>query len=298
MLTLMVLGDLGDSRLRMLERLGSEARIVRSEGAEEADVALVWNINRAELDAALARAGRLRWIHSASVGVDSFLSPALRNHPAILTNARGIYSDSLAEFAVLAMLFFAKDVRRLERARSGRAWDPFDCELLKGKTLGVIGYGSIGQAAAERARGFGMRIVAVRRGSGELAAALAESDYVVLATPLTAETRGMIGAAELNAMKPNAVLINVGRGPVIDEPALVEALEGKRIRGAALDVFNTEPLPADHPFWRLDNVLISPHSADHVAGWLEASVELFLENFERFRRGEPLKNVVDKERGY
>jgi phosphoglycerate dehydrogenase-like enzyme len=127
---------------------------------------------------------------------------------------------------------------------------------------------------------------------------LRASDYVAAALPLTPATRGVIGAPELAVMKPSAVLINVGRGPAIDEAALIWALERRRIRGAALDVFEREPLPEGHAFYRLENVLLSPHCADHTAGWQEQSMELFLRNFDRFRKGEPLTNVVDKRQGY
>jgi len=124
------------------------------------------------------------------------------------------------------------------------------------------------------------------------------SDYVAVAAPLTKETRGLIGPAEFAAMKSAAVVINVGRGPVIDEGAMIQALSEKRIRGAALDVFDAEPLPAGHPFYSMENVLLSPHCADHTRGWLEPAMEIFLDNFERFRKGQPLRNVVDKKLGY
>ena len=127
---------------------------------------------------------------------------------------------------------------------------------------------------------------------------IARCDYLVVAAPLTPETKGMIGAAEFAAMKPGAVVINVGRGPVIDEGAMVRALEGKRIKGAALDVFDQEPLPAGHPFYTLENVLLSPHCADHTPDWMDNAMRFFVEQFERFRKGEPLKNVVDKRLGY
>jgi phosphoglycerate dehydrogenase-like enzyme len=127
---------------------------------------------------------------------------------------------------------------------------------------------------------------------------LALCDFVVAAAPATPETRGMIGAAQLAAMKPSAVVINIGRGPVIDEPALIAALESNRIRGAALDVFDVEPLPEGHPFYKLRNVLLSPHSADHTPGWRESAFQFFLDNFARFKKGEPLENVVDKHAGY
>jgi phosphoglycerate dehydrogenase-like enzyme len=132
----------------------------------------------------------------------------------------------------------------------------------------------------------------------ELRQMLAGCDYVLIATPLTAETRGMIGEAELKAMKPSAVIINVGRGPVIVESALIAALEQGRIKGAALDVYDTEPLPSGHAFYRLPNVLLSPHSADHVVGWFDLGMNKFIENFERFRDGQPLENLVDKRAGY
>jgi phosphoglycerate dehydrogenase-like enzyme len=127
---------------------------------------------------------------------------------------------------------------------------------------------------------------------------IAQCDYLVVTAPLTPETRGMIGAREFAAMKPGAVVINVGRGPVIDEPAMIEALAGKRILGAALDVFTTEPLPPGHPFFQFENLLLSPHSADHTPDWLERAMQFFLTQFERFAKGEPLRNVVDKHRGY
>jgi phosphoglycerate dehydrogenase-like enzyme len=199
------------------------------------------------------------------------------------------------------------------RSQEAGKWDPFDVEMLEGSVLGIVGYGDIGRAVAERARAFGVRIFALRRRpelckgdplierafpNEQLHEMLAASDHIAVALPLTPETRGLIGAPELAVMKPSAVLINVGRGPAIDEPALVRALEEKRIRGAALDVFDQEPLPEGHPFYRLENVLLSPHCADHTAGWLDRSMELFLENFVRFHNGEPLKNVVNKQLGY
>jgi len=211
------------------------------------------------------------------------------------------------------MLFFAKDLRRLVRNQQAGQWKQFDIELLRGQTLGIVGYGDIGRESARLARAFGMKVMAVRRraalsnqdpdlertyppeGSREM---LAISDYVLVTTPLTPETRGMIGAAELAVMKPSAVIINLGRGPVIEESALVAALASKRIRGAALDVFDEEPLPEGHPFYALENVLLSPHSADHTVGWADLAMHVFIENFGRFRAGQPLLNIVDKKAGY
>jgi phosphoglycerate dehydrogenase-like enzyme len=254
----------------------------------------------------------VRWVHSRWAGIEGLLFPALVESDATVTNGRGSFSDSLAEWAMAAVLFFAKDLRRMRRSQSEGRWDPFDPEWVKGRTLGIVGYGDIGHAAARRARAFDMKVIGLRRRPQPERDELADevwslerrlelmqrADYVLVATPLTPETKALVGAAEIAAMKPTGVLINVGRGPCLDEAALVGALEAGRIRGAALDVFEKEPLPEGHPLYRLDNVLLSPHCADHVPGWLEDAMQLFLENVARFRGGRPLLNVVDKRAGY
>jgi phosphoglycerate dehydrogenase-like enzyme len=265
------------------------------------------------LSAVIARAPGLRWVHARSAGLDGVLTPAVVAHPAALTSGRGVFAPALAEFVVAALLHFAKDVPRLQRARQAGLWEPYDMRSLGAFTVGIVGYGSIGREAAARLRPFGTRVLALRQ-RPELCAAdplvdealpparvreLAERcDAIVVAAPLTPQTRGLFGREAIAAMKPTAVLVNVGRGPVVDEAALVSALEGRRIAGAALDVFETEPLAPGHPFWRLPNLLLSPHCADHVPGWIEEATRLFLRNLERFRRGEPLANLVDKARGY
>jgi phosphoglycerate dehydrogenase-like enzyme len=261
----------------------------------------------------LPLAVRVQWIHSLWTGVEGILIADMLKHPAILTNGRGAFRWPLADWVAAAMLFFAFDLGRVIRQQEKRVWQPFISTSLEGRSLGIIGYGSIGRAAAVRARSFGMKIAAVRRrpellegdplvdhgyAPGEIKELMAVSDYLLLATPLTAQTRGLIGEAELAAMKPSAVLINAGRGPVIDEGALIRALESERIRGAALDVFEKEPLPVEHPFWQMPNVLVSPHTADRVEGFLAPAFECFFENLDRFLRGEPLLNVVDKLAGY
>ena len=212
-----------------------------------------------------------------------------------------------------AVLFFAKDFRRMLRSQAEGRWDPFDIVEVRGQTMGIVGYGDIGRAAAQRAHALGLKVLALRR-RPELSRndecvtkvyaweqkheMLPQCDYVVAAAPLTAETRGMIGEPEFALMKPDSVILNVGRGPVIDEKAMIQALERKQIKGAALDVFDVEPLPAGHAFYKLENVLLSPHCADHTSDWLEQAMAFFVQNFERFRKGEPLLNVVDKEQGY
>jgi phosphoglycerate dehydrogenase-like enzyme len=283
------------------------------EGRDRPDAILVCSSNRALLEPVWPLAEGVAWVHSRWAGIEKLLFPALVESGATLTNGRGSFAESLAEFVMAAVLFFAKDLRRMRRSQAQGRWDPFDPEWARGKTLGIVGYGEIGRAVAARARAFGMRVIGLRRRPQQSAgdplldevlpleqrlSLMQRADYVVVATPLTPETRGLIGEAEIRAMKPSALLMNVGRGPCVDEAALVRALEAERIRGAALDVFEQEPLPAGHAFYRLDNVLLSPHCADHVPGWLDDAMALFLENLERFRRGEPLLNVVDKRAGY
>ena len=256
----------------------------------------------------------LRWVHSKSAGLDTVLFPELIESPVPLTNGRGVFSQSLGEFVVGAVVYFAKDFRRMIRNQMAGRWEAFDVVEISGQTAGIVGYGDIGRAAATRLRGLGLRILAMRRQGPSLynvdplvdqvyspaarVEMIARCDYVIAAAPLTPDTRGLIGEAEFAAMKPTAVVVNVGRGPVIDEAAMVRALSERRIKGAALDVFDHEPLPEGHPFYRLENVLLSPHCADHTADWQEQAMRFFLEQYQRFRAGEPLRNVVNKKLGY
>ncbi len=303
----LVLANPTDPLLAMLEALPENTRIAAGDRAEafadaapEADVILNWTGSRELLQQVWRMSPKVRWIHSRSAGLDELLFPELAESGVPLTNARGVFSEILGEFVIAAVLFFAKGLRRMVRSQEAGTWDQFDTVEVAGQTMGIIGMGDIGKAAARRAEAMGMRIEGLRRadGPGRKRELLERSDYVVLATPLTPETRGIIGEAELRAMKSSAVLINVGRGPLVDEAALVAALRDRRIGGAALDVFNEEPLPAGHPFYTLDNVLLSAHSADHTPDWKARTMQLFLDNFARYRKGEALLNVVDKRRGY
>ena len=314
-LNLIVLADPVARSLAMLDELPEDTNVAVGNSAEafagsaeEADVMITRMVPVELVRTVWRMAPRLRWVHSLSAGVNNSLFPEFIQSPVPLTNARGVYSRSLSEFAIGAALFFAKDIKRMLRQKAAGNWEEFDVEEIHGKTMGIVGYGSIGRAVADRARDFGMRVIAVRRKPDpadkdvfppeRLNELMAASDYITAAAPLTPTTHHLIGAEALAAMKPTGVIINIGRGPVIDEAALIETLREGRIRGAALDVFENEPLPKGHPFFQLDNVLLSPHSADHTPGWEEASLRLFLDNFERFRKGEPLLNIVDKEAGY
>jgi phosphoglycerate dehydrogenase-like enzyme len=319
-LNLLVLADPAASWLKALGNLdgdvslqatNDEARV--RELAPTAEVILNGAFTPRLLALAVPVAAQCRWIHSLWTGVDNIMSAELEASPIPLTNGRGVFRVSLAEWTIGAMLHFSYKMRRMIRQQEAGVWEAFTTEELAGRTLGIIGYGEIGRAAAERARAFGMRILALRRrpelssgdplvdemfDPGRLRDLIAASDYLLVAAPLTPETRGMVGAAEIAAMRPNAVVINVGRGAVIDEAALAAALQKGRIRGAALDVFAVEPLPAGHPFWRLENVLLSPHTADHVQDFVHRAVECFLDNLRRYRAGQALENIVDKRAGY
>jgi phosphoglycerate dehydrogenase-like enzyme len=319
-LAVLVLADPTAPWLKLLAPPDPEVHLLFAGDAEqakaragEAEVILNGAFTSRLLDLTLPLARRARWIHSMWTGVERVLSAEVRASPLPLTNARGVFARPLAEWALGAMLHFSYDLRRVMRQQEAGTWQQYEPQELHGKVLGIVGYGGIGQAAAERARPFGMRILALRRhperskddprldrtyGATELNDLAAASDYLLVAAPLTDETRGLIGEAQLSAMKPTSVVINVGRGPVIDESALVRALESGLIRGAALDVFDVEPLPAGHPFYRLQNVLLSPHTADRVQGFWIRPVECFLENLRRYRTGEPLLNLVDKQAGY
>ncbi len=259
------------------------------------------------------RVSEARWLHSFAAGLESILFPELVASPILMSNAKGVFGPSLGEFVIASALFFAKDLRRMLRSQESGKWDPFDVEELAGATLGIIGYGGIGRESARRAKAMGMKVLALRRHPSQSAGdpnidtvyphtavddLVSACDYLVVSAPNTPETRGMIGEAQLRKMKKTAVLINVGRGPVVVESALIQALEEGWIKGASLDVFDVEPLPDGHPFYRLPNVLLSPHCADHTPTWLEDSMQFFIDNCQRFLKDEPLENLVDKSLGY
>jgi len=286
-----------------------------ADAAGDCTAILQWNGTRDMLRAALAAGNNVRWIHSRSAGLDNMLFPELIENPVILTNGRGVFSASLGEFVLAAILYFAKDFRRMIRNQSEGRWEPFDVEEISGQIVGIVGYGDIGRAVATRVRAMGMRVLALRRTipanpddrdpvierylpAKHLKEMLAHCDYVVATAPLTEETRHMISDAEFAVMKTTAVIINVGRGPVIDEKAMIQALTSHRIKGAGLDVFENEPLPPGHPLFSLENVLLSPHCADHTADWHQQAMRVFLEQYARFEKGETLQNIVNKRLGY
>jgi phosphoglycerate dehydrogenase-like enzyme len=280
---------------------------------EEAEILLLGSVPASVLDHVVARTPKLRWIHSASAGVDRISTSVVRDRGLVVTNARGVFSRPIAEYVVMMSLAIARRLPQLLELQRERTWQPLRGRELSELTVGIIGYGSIGAEVARLLAPFGCRIIATRRhpdrGSGEagevelhpldeLTEVLRASDIVVVAAPLTDETAGLIGAEQLAEMREDAWLINIARGRLIDELALRRALESGWIGGAVLDVFSEEPLSPESPLYRTPNVVITPHTSWASDRVIERTVELFLENLRRDRAGEPLRNVVDLEAGY
>ena len=287
---------------------------------EDVEVLLRGWLSGDAFDRLLARAPNLSWVHSATTGVERALTPAARERGIVITNARGVFSRPIAEYVLMMILAVSRRLPQLLELQRGRTWQPLEGAELRDVTVGIVGLGSIGQAVGALATAFGCRVIATRRrtdaaspdpeeGAGQvkldrvlgpdgLPALLAESDFVVLAAPLTPETEGMIDADALAAMKPGSWLINVARGRLVDERALLRALHDGPIGGAILDTFVDEPLQPESPFYDLPNVIVTPHTSWSSGRVLDRSVELFCDNLRRFSRGEAMVNVVDPEAGY
>ena len=313
--TVLVLSQEDDPQLSMLKGLRHiVGRTPEAFAAAVNDpvIILAWSAPKKLLRDVFLMCKNVLWVHSRSAGLDSVLFPELVASNVPMTNGSGVFSQSLGEFSLAAILYFAKDFRRMLRNQMAGVWEQFDVEEIDTQTVGIVGYGDIGRAVAKRVHPMGMTVLALKRHPPEavdplvdqfyktedLLAMLPRCDYVVVCLPLTAETHHMMSDAEFAAMKPTAVIVNVGRGPVIDQAAMVRALTEKRIKGAGLDVFEHEPLPAGDPMYRLENVLLSPHTADHTKDWLNQAMRFFMEQYGRFIKGAPLENVVDKSLGY
>jgi len=311
---------------------GSRIVTVSLEGLADAplddvEVLLRGPLPAAVFDRLLARCPELRWVHSATAGVERVLTPAARQRGLAITNARGVFSRPIAEYVMLMVLAVSRRLPQLLELQRERTWQPLVAREMRDVTIGVVGLGSIGRAVAALATTFGCRVIATRRRTADgavpepsvedreeqppidqsltrvlppegLLELLAASDFVVLALPLTPQTEDLIDDAALAAMKPGAWLINVARGRLVDERALLRALREGRIGGAVLDAFRDEPLPPESPFYELDNVIVTPHTSWSSGRVLDRSIELFCQNLRRFQVGQPLLNVVDSGLGY
>ena len=276
-----------------------------------AEVLLGWKFDASDVRHAFGRADRLRWIQWGGAGVDAALFPALVESGVTLTNLRGVFDRPMAEYTLGMILAFAKDFRRTGALQRERTWSHRLTGTVAGTRALVVGAGSIGRAIGRTLRSVGIEVELVGRGARDgdpefgrvhgnedLDRLLGSADWVVLVTPLTAQTRGMFGAARFAVMKSTARFFNLGRGALVDEPAMIEALAGGVIAGAGLDVFAEEPLPAASPLWEMDNVFVSPHMSGDTRGCDTDMAGVFIENFRRYRAGEPLLNVVDKRLGF
>ncbi|MCI0695579.1 D-2-hydroxyacid dehydrogenase [candidate division KSB1 bacterium] len=263
-----------------------------------------------------SRCRKLRWLHFGAAGIEKSLSPELVQSDVVVTNARGIHGDRMAEYVLGAILFLANRFDLAARGQFEKKWRQKEMVknrfALAGKTVGILGMGAIGTEIAKWCAAVGLQVIGLRRqpnlpkpeyvtdifSPAQIDEFLGRADFVVLVLPLTAETRGLLSAERLCAMKPGAYFINIGRGDLVDEQTLLEMLQERKIAGAVLDVFQTEPLPENHPFWQLENVFVTPHISGNFAEYVDRVGGQFAENLARYVRGEPLRNVFDKERGY
>lgn len=297
-------------RARGEVRLAWDEKTLR-ESLPGSRVMMVTDFRTEALEAAWPTADKLEWIHATSAGVDALMFPALIESDVTVTNARGIFDRSIAEYVLCTMLMFAKDFPRSMRLQAGHKWKHRDTERAEGREVLIVGAGSIGRQIARLARAVGMNPhgVARRARSGDddfvavhaneqLFDQLEVADFVVIAAPLTPQTEGLFDQKAFAAMKKEARLINIGRGPIVNTKDLIDALNKGEIAGAALDVFEEEPLPEDHPLWEMGNVILTPHMSGDFIGWRRALTDQFLENFDRWHKGEELFNHVDKKLGY
>ncbi|MFE5566667.1 D-2-hydroxyacid dehydrogenase [Amycolatopsis japonica] len=307
----------GDTRPPDMRAIEAEAVVRYTDAAgladalSGADAFFVYDFLSTAVPGAWHAADRLRWLHIASAGVDPVLFPGLQESDVVLTNSRGVFDGAIAEYVLGVVLAFAKDFARSWDLQRQRQWKHRESERISGRRVLVVGTGPIGRSIARLLRAAGMSVAGVGRraregdpdfgdvyASSELSRHLPGADYVVAVAPLTEQTKGMFDAEAFAAMKPGSRFVNVGRGELVVTSDLIGALRDGSLAGAALDVFDTEPLPAENPLWTMENVLISPHMSGDFVGWRNTLVEVFADNFRRWRTGESLRNVVDKQLGY
>ncbi|MFD8721188.1 D-2-hydroxyacid dehydrogenase [Streptomyces sp. NPDC059629] len=295
-----------------LGRLTGRARIVHTDAAglasrlPEADVLLVWDFaSHAVREAWPGEGPRPRWVHTASAGVDHLMCPELAASDTVVTNARGIFDRPIAEYVAALVLAMAKDLPRTLDLQRERTWRHREARRVGGTRACVVGSGPIGRAIVRTLKALDVTTALVGRvprtgihGPDDLDRLMSRADWVIAAAPLTEQTYGMFDAHRFGVMQPSACFINVGRGPLVDEDALVRALTRRWIAGAALDVFATEPLPADSPLWHVPGLVVSPHMSGDTVGWRDELGTQFVELYERWAAGRSLVNVVDKKRGY
>lgn len=310
---ILVLTAVEDDDLPGLEALSGAAVVTHArdemelrEGLIQSDILVVTDFRTELLRKAWPQQHRIAWLHATSAGVDALMFPELVKSDILVTNARGVFNRGIAEYVLGAVLLFAKDTMNNLRYQRQHQWRHRETRLVRGSVAVVVGAGSIGRDVASLLRGVGVRVIGVDlearedecfdevRPNEDFFTLLPDADYVIITAPLTSQTKGLFGREVFAQMKTTAHLINVGRGPVVRTDELVEALQSGTIAGAALDVFETEPLPRDHPLWEMPNVMISAHMAGDFIGWRRALGEQFVANFRRWMAGDTLFNIVDK----
>lgn len=313
-IVVLVFATLEERHIAQLRSVDPRVRVVAAtdlaraiELAPQAEIMVGWNVPRE----AVQRAPKLRWIHSTAAGVDQLLHPEVLEREIVITSSSGIHQP-LVEHVFAMVLALTRRLHIAIRNQVHRRWERRQAtgDEVRGKTMGVLGLGHIGAEIAEKAHVFGMRVIGTKRTPAdvphvdriyppdELREVLRASDVVVIALPLTSDTRGLLGEAAFRAMKRTALVVNIGRGPIVQEAALVRALQEGWIGGAGLDVFEREPLPADSPLWGMEHVIITPHVSGGWPGYMDAAIPLLCDNLRRYLDGAPMRNLVDKARGY
>ncbi len=310
-----VLCERASDRPPGLQDVGAEFRYCDADGLPAAlrgaRALMLWDYFSRAVRDAWADAATVEWIHVTAAGVDTLLFDELRDSDVVVTNARGVFDRPIAEYVLGAVIAHAKDSRASFDLQRRRHWQHRETRSVLGTRALVVGTGGIGRETARMLRAAGLEVRGVGRraaaddadfgaviASTDLRAAAGWCDHLVIAAPLTDQTRGLIDDEVLRAMRPDAHLINIARGPIVDESALLRALTEGRIGGATLDVFDVEPLPPDHPLWDAPNVTITAHMSGDIVGWRDTLAAQFADNARRWLAGEPLLNVVDKKLGY
>lgn len=307
----------GGGRPPHLEPVESRAEVRYTDAAglpeaiRDAQALFLWDFFSSAVRDVWSRAERLEWIHVAAAGVDTLLFDDLADSDVVVTNARGVFDRPIAEFVLSSILAFAKGLHRSHDLQLERTWQHRETLTIAGSTALVVGTGAIGREIARLLRAVGMEVRGAGRSardsdpdfgtvvpSADLERHVGWADHVVVVAPLTDATRGLVDKHVLSAMKPGGHLVNVGRGPIVDEDALVTALHDGTIAGASLDVFETEPLPADHPLWSAPGAVVTPHMSGDAVGWLDTLAKQFVDNAQRWLDGADLVNVVDKKLGF
>lgn len=313
-LNILVLNRLGEKELSSIQDTVPHANITlcSPENApdyiENTDILVTWG--HLSIRDLLPKAPRLKWVHSLSAGVDELLVPDLIASDIILTNSRGIHGIPMAEHVMAMMLGFSRQLPESLKNQQRNLWKRTRPDELYDKTIGIIGLGSIGREIAKRAKAMGMKVIATKRTQTtelfvnklyppeQLDLVLASSDFVVITLPLTEKTRNLFTLDTFKAMKKTAYFINVARGAILNQNDLITALTDGYIKGAALDVFEVEPLPADSPLWSMEHVILTPHVAAMSPYYLERAIKLFIENLTKYMHSTDMLNIIDKEKGY